>query len=164
MDALSILAAAKACASNAPALVVAAVALVQTKAEPFAVGVSGEIATHATFDKAVKAAATAETNKEFVQIGVALVPLQELRKRKISLTDGFSSCHNLKVAGELIAAERQQIGGKDSDWTRAAIAYGVGHPDAGEVNNFADTYKKRYDELKALEPQTLAVTPPPRKV
>lgn len=156
MDALSVLALAKAC-STVPSAVLAALAFAQTKAEPFTIGVSGEVSTYATFDKAVQVATAGAANKEFVQVGIALIPLSELRKRNISLTDGLSTCRNLKVAGDLVTAEWQQLGGKNEDWLRAATAFAVGHPDAGEVNNFEALYKKHHDDLKALEPQTNAV-------
>lgn len=160
MDALSILALAKQCASSAPAVVIASIALVETGGHPNAVYLSGDDARTVTFEQAVKTATSAAASGEPPSVGMTLLPAHELSTRGISISSGLSACTNLKIAGELVRLQFDSINGKsDADWRRAAIGYGTGNPDAAEVNNYGARYDAARMEIEdASKGQGLGAT------
>jgi hypothetical protein len=154
MDALSILALAKQCAAAAPAVIVAAIGLVETGGNPYAVSVSGNAVQTLTLAKAVQAASAGKASGEPAAVGLTLISETTLKARGLTLTDGLSACTNLRVTAELVREQLELFKGndKDADWRRAAIAFGTGHPDAAEVNDYGARFDRAHQDIEAALP------------
>lgn len=146
MDALSVFALAKQCVGAAPAIVVAALAIVETNGNPLAVQSERASASILTLEQAVQATSIALAGGDSPAIGIVRISVDALHERGLSIRQGLSACTNLKVAGELVAAHHASLSVRsDEDWRRAAIGYGTGNPDTGDV----DSYGARYDAAHA---------------
>lgn len=147
MDPLSVLILAHQCVAAAPPSLVAAMALAQTGASPYAVTITGETKSPADLDSAVQAAALALTDGALVRIGIANVPVSKFQDRGLSYGEGFSACTNLAVAGELLSESWQRFGSMEEHWRLAVLDYATGQ--AGTEGAFARKFDAALTKIEA---------------
>lgn len=145
MDALSILALAMQCVTAAPAPVVAALAIAESGGSAYSVNIAGERTDLGDFDGAVQTVALSLVEGSAVKIGMAGVPVAAFDERGVSYTDGFSACHNLRIAGEVLREKWQLYGGLDQHWRLAVLEYGTGEP--GIEGPFAERFDAASEQL-----------------
>lgn len=96
---------AQTCASIVAAETLAGVASLESRFEPFAIRINSGpplSAQPATKAEAIEIATSLAAERQDIQLGLGGIGMEELRKRKLSISDAFDPCLNLQATATLL--------------------------------------------------------------
>lgn len=141
LDLAAVLALSQACAPGVSAETLTAVAYVESRFNPFAIGINrgpGPRRAPRTAPEAIRVARELLARGANLDLGLAQINSANLEWLGLPVETAFDPCRNLAAAGQVLRAGYRPASGTPSQWTlRVALSrYNTGHPARGFRNGY----------------------------
>lgn len=154
---------AQTCAPMVEVRTLAAVISLESRFKPFAIRINSGPPLErqpASKAEAIELATSLAANRQDIQIGLGGIGMEELRKLKLSISDAFDPCLNLKVTGTLLdgyyrLALRAGADAKQAENVMLQSYYGRADPSVGRMVKYDEQVRQA---MVRLPPNLASVT------
>ncbi|NKN10541.1 lytic transglycosylase domain-containing protein [Rhizobium laguerreae] len=155
------------CAPIVEVRTLAAVISLESRFKPFAIRINSGPPLErqpASKAEAIELATSLAADHQDIQIGLGGIGLEELRKLKLSISDAFDPCLNLKATATLLNSYYRLALHAGADTTQAEKVmlqsyYGRNDPSVGEMVKYDEQVRREMVRLPS-DPASLAIAEP----
>lgn len=159
LDLAMVLALAQSCAPSTAPSTLAAIAHVESRFDPLAIGVNrggGPISRPRTAEEATRVARALISRGANIDLGLAQINSRNLDWLGLSVAEAFDPCRNLAAAAQVLEAGYRPVDNTDAGRQRAlriALSrYNTGHPERGFRNGYVGKIERAARRLSLTRP------------